>query len=67
MELVPQDRVLSEHDVRLAHQDEDSFNAGSYCRLEAAGVGNIKVDVVVDIDSVWSRCWVPGSISDTLV
>ena len=67
MELVPQNRVLSERDVRLAQQDEDSFNVGSYCLLEGAGVGDIKVDAIVDIDSMWSRCGVPVSVLDTLI
>ncbi len=58
VELVPRDGVLSEHGVGLAKQDEDSFNAGGDCLLKAADVGDVKVDVVIDIDYACSRCWV---------
>ncbi len=58
---------MPEHDVELAKQDEDSFDAGGDCLLEAAGVGDIKVDVVVGIDSMWSRCWLPRSVSDARI
>ena len=67
VELVPRDGVLPEQRVGLAKQDEDSFDAGGDGLLKAAGVGDIDVDVIVDIDSMWSRCWLPKGIQDTWV
>ena len=49
---------MSEGRVGFTKQDEYGLNAGRDGLFEAARVGNVKVDVVVDVYAVWCWCWV---------
>jgi len=55
LEFVKGDGILALNKSRRAQQDENGFDAGRGCLLNAMGVVPIHVDVVVDIDVVGSR------------
>ena len=55
MQLVPRDAVLPEHGVRITEQDEDRFDTGGDSLLKLDDVGDIEVDVVIDIYPLWGR------------
>ena len=67
VELVSRGGVLPEHGVGSAEQYEDNLNAGGNCLLKAASFDDIDLDVIIDIDSVWTRSWVPRSVLDIRV
>ncbi len=62
MEFFPRDGVLSEGRVGFPEQDEDGLDAGSDGLFEAASVGDVQVDVVVDVNAVWCGYRVSGVV-----
>jgi hypothetical protein len=67
VQLVPGDRVLAEHSIQVADQDEDCLDAGINGLLELADIGDIKINVVVDVDTMRCWCGVAVGVKDALV
>ena len=59
--------LLVECCVGFTKQDEDCFDTHCNGWFEPADVGDIDIDVIVNIDTVRCRCWVAVCIEDALV
>jgi hypothetical protein len=65
--LVPRNWILKQCGVGLPDQHEDGFDASGDGLFKSAFVGDVEVDVIVDVDTVWSRSGFSTLVEEALV
>ena len=63
----PRNWALTLGEVQLAKEDEACFDPHCNGLFKACFVGNIKVDIIVDVDMVGHCSWCASGINDTCI